>query len=228
MIRVNLLEGAADTRAATRATRAVAKTTQQLLMVVGAVLLLLAALAVDYMVSTEKLAAANRELAEQQRIAAELKEDRERKEQLEKQINTVKNRIRIIEDLEKTQKGPSRMLNLINRVMPPRENIVLDEIVQKGDSLTIRGTARTEAVVTDFAKGLELGSEGLFQSLAVQTSQLTQTVPVDPSDPQNTETRQEIVYNFTLSTKYTPTAVGQPVQQSGAATQPPPADGKKG
>jgi Tfp pilus assembly protein PilN len=218
MIRVNLLEGAADTRAATRATRAVAKTTQQLLMVVSAVLLLLVALGVDYMLSNEKLAEANRQLAEQQQIAAQLKQDRERKVQLENQIATVKNRIKIIEDLEKQQKGPSAMLNLINQHMPPREDMVLEGIDQKADNLTIKGTARTEEVVSQFARGLELGSAGLFQSLSVNTVRVEQDVPVDPNDPENKETRKEVVYNFTLSTKYTPTQVGPPPEgQAGDA-----------
>jgi Tfp pilus assembly protein PilN len=199
MIRVNLLEGAADTRAATRATKAVAKTTQQLLLVVGAVVVLLILLAVDYMVSTARLADANEQLQEQQQIAA------------------VKNRIKIIEDLEKTQKGPSAMLDLINRVMPPRSDIVLDAITQQSDNLSITGTARSEEIVSSFARGLELGSGGLFQALAVQTAQRVENVPVDPNDPENKETRQEVVYTFTLSTKFTPTAVGQPQQADAAA-----------
>jgi Tfp pilus assembly protein PilN len=223
MIRVNLLEGAADTRAATRATKAVAKTTQQLLMVVGAVLLLVAQVEAYYMVSTARLADAEKQLKEQQQIAAQLKADRERKEQLEKQITAVKNRIKIIEDLEKAQKGPSQMLNLINEKMPPRADMVLEEISQSEktvDQVLIKGTARTEEVVSQFARGLELGSQGLFQSLAVTTTQATRPVPVDPSDPENKETRLETVYNFTITTKYLPTAVGAATGDSATGAAP--------
>jgi Tfp pilus assembly protein PilN len=221
MIRVNLLEGAADTRAATRATKAAAKTTQQLLMVVGALLLLLAALAGDYWVTSAKLANATEELDEQKRIAEELKLNRERKTVLEKQIRAVKERIKIIDDLQKTQRGPSAMLQLVNSRMPPGNQITLDSISQKGDDLTIQGTARDETVVSDFSRGLELNSGGLFQSVNFQTERVERQVPVDPNDPENVEMRNEVVFNFTLRTKYTPTQVGQPAEGAdGAAGAP--------
>ena len=230
MIRVNLLEGAADTRAASRATKAAAKTTQQLLMVVGALLLLLAALAGDYWVTSARLTGATNELEEQKRIAEELKQNRQRKEVLEKQIRAVRDRIKIIDDLQKTQRGPSAMLQLVNSRMPAGNQITLDTLSQKGDDLSIQGTARDESVVSEFARGLELNSGGLFQSVNFQTERVERQVAVDPSDPLNAQMRSEVVFNFTLRTKYTPTqvgvpegAVGAPAAGTPAASSPPPA-----
>ena len=77
MIKVNLLEGAADTRAATRATKAAAKTTQQLLLIVGALVALLVAVGVDFVVSKTMQDNARKDLEEQQAISAELKKNRE-------------------------------------------------------------------------------------------------------------------------------------------------------
>ncbi len=66
-----------------------------------------------------RLTQATNELDQQKQIAEELKQNRERKQVLEKQIRAVKERIKIIDDLQKTQRGPSAMLQLINSRMPP-------------------------------------------------------------------------------------------------------------
>jgi Tfp pilus assembly protein PilN len=216
MIKVNLLEGAADTRAATRATKAAAKTTQQVLLIAGALVALLVAVGVDYFVSKTLLDKAERDLAEQQTIAAELKKNREQLEGLQKQIKTVEERIKIIDDLQKTQQGPSAMLNLINSKMPAGPGLRLDKIEQKKDALTITGLADDPNIISDFAKGLELNSNGLFQSVGLDVQRQEEQV-ADPQD--ETIKRLVTTYKFTISTQYTPTQVGQPAQpaQAGAA-----------
>ena len=206
MIKVNLLEGAADTRAATRATKAAAKTTQQVLLIAGALVTLLVAIAVDYYVSKAMLEKAERDLAEQKTIAEELKKNREQLDALQKQIKSVEERIKIIDDLQKTQKGPSALLNLVNSKMPS-QGIRLEEIVQAKDALTIRGVADNQEVVSDFARGLELGSNGLFQSVGLAVQRQEEQQP-DPED--EAAKRLVVVYRFTINTKYTPTLVGGP------------------
>lgn len=214
MIKVNLLEGAADTRAATRATKAAAKTTQQLLLIVGALVALLVAVGVDFVVSKTLQDRAKKDLEEQQTIAAELKRNREQLEGLQKQIKAVEERIKIIDDLQKTQQGPVAMLNLINSKMPLNQVLRLERISQAKDQLTIEGVADNPDVVSEFAKGLELGSNGLFQSVGLNVTRQDEQQK-DPED--ETVTRLVTTYKFAITTQYTPTQVGQPQQQPGAA-----------
>jgi Tfp pilus assembly protein PilN len=219
MIKVNLLEGAADTRAQQRATKAAAKTTQQLVMVAGAFLLLLVALASDYLYSSNRLEDANRQLDEQQRIATELKANREKKEILEKQIKGLQDRIKIIDDLSKTQKGPSAMLTLINERLPSA-SVILERIGQTGDRITIVGTAKGADVVSEFARALELNSNGLFRNLTLSTNRREVEVPNDTSDP-SAGTHIEVVFDFTLAGDYRPTDVGKPGEAQAGAPQAP-------
>jgi len=217
MIKVNLLEGAADTRAATRATKAAAKTTQQVLLIAGALVALLVAIGVDYYVSKAQLDKATKDLNEQQVIAAELKQNREQLDGLQKQIKAVEERIKIIDDLQKTQLGPSAMLSLINSKMPGGTGMRLDRIAQNKTQLTIEGVAEDPNVVSDFAKGLELGSNGLFQSVGLNVTRVDEQVP----DPEDEKVKHlETHYKFVISTQYTPTQVGQPGQQPGAPAPP--------
>jgi Tfp pilus assembly protein PilN len=215
MIKVNLLEGAADTRAATRATKAAAKTTQQVLLVAGALLALLVALGVDYYVSKAQLDEADAELRKQQALAEELKQNREQKERLEKQIKAVEERIKIIDDLQKNQAGPSAMIDLINSKMPSTGNLRLERIAQNRDNVTIEGVADDPNIVSEFARGLELGSNGLFSNIGLTVTRIDEQVP-DPED--ETATKLVTSFKFAITTKYTPTQVGQPVATSQPAS----------
>jgi Tfp pilus assembly protein PilN len=206
MIKVNLLEGAADTRASTRATKAAAKTTQQVLLIAGALVTLLVAVGVDYYVSKAMLDKAERDLAEQKTIAEELKRNREQLDALQKQIKSVEERIKIIDDLQKTQLGPSALLALVNSKMPGT-GVRLQSIIQTRDDLTIKGVADTQEVVSEFARGLELGSNGLFQSVGLEVSRKEEQQS-DPAD--ETIKKLVVVYEFSINTKYTPTLVGMP------------------
>ena len=204
MIKVNLLEGAADTRASNRATKAAAKTTQQVLLIAGALVTLLVAVGGDYYVSKAMLDKAERDLAEQKTIAEELKRNREQLDALQKQIKSVEERIKIIDDLQKTQKGPSALLALVNSKMPGT-GIRLEEIAQTRDDLTIRDLADTQEVVSEFARNLELGSNGLFQSVGLDVERIEEQQP-DPED--EAIKKLVVIFKFTISTKYTPTLVG--------------------
>jgi Tfp pilus assembly protein PilN len=219
MIKVNLLEGAADTRAQQRATKAAAKTTQQLIMVAGAFVLLLVSLASDYLYSSNRLDDANRQLDEQQRIATELKANREKKELLERQIKGLKDRIKIIDDLSKTQKGPSAMLTLINERLPAN-TVILERIGQTGDSISIVGTAKGADVVSEFARALELNSNGLFQNMTLSTNRREVEVPNDTSDP-SAGAHTEVVFDFSISGNYRPTEVGKTAAGPPAPGAPP-------
>jgi Tfp pilus assembly protein PilN len=214
MIKVNLLEGAADTRAATRATKAAAKTTQQFLLIAGALVALLVALGVDYYASKEKLDRAERDLAEQQQAAVELAKNREQKDALEKQIKNVQERIKVIDDLQKTQQGPSAMLSLINSKMPTTGGVRLDRITQAKDQVTIEGVADNADIVSEFGRGLELGSNNLFQNVSFNVERMTE-IQTDPEDPTISQT--VVTYRFTISGKYAPTEVNQPAQPGAPA-----------
>lgn len=208
MIKVNLLEGAADTRAATRATKAAAKTTQQLLMIAGGLVTLLIAIGADYFIAKAKLQQAEEDLAREQAAAAELKKNKEQKEALEKQIKSVQDRIKIIDDLQKTQQGPSALLDLINAKMPPANVLKLSRISQSKDDLVVEGVADNPDVVSEFGRGLELGSNNLFQKIALNVDRVEEDAPPDPDEP---DVKKKVVkYKFTISTKYTPTLVGKP------------------
>lgn len=208
MIRVNLLEGAADTRAQVRATKAAAKTTQQLIMVGGALLLLLAVVAVDYWISNSRLEDANAQLAHEQQVAAQLKSDREKLEALQAQIKSLQERIKVIDDLSKQQTGPSQLLNLINERLPRNGDIVLERVTVSGNSLGLSGTAKSEQVVSDFARSLELGANGLFSGVAFNTARREVSVPDDPTNPA-AGSHIEALFDFNISATYTPTQAGE-------------------
>jgi Tfp pilus assembly protein PilN len=214
MIKVNLLEGAADMRAATRATKVATKTTQQLLMAVSGLVVMLLAIGGDYYLANNKLQEAEKRLAEQKRIAEDFKKNREKKEILENQIKAIEERIKIIEDLEKTQKGPSAMLNLINSKKPGA--ILLEKIVQKGPALTITGLSEREEAISEFARGMELGSNGLFQGVTFSVAR-EEGPEKDPADPE--KKRLLVKYRFTIRTAYLPTEVGK-APAEGAAGAP--------
>jgi Tfp pilus assembly protein PilN len=184
--------------------------------------MLLSAVVIDYYVASSRLDEVNTELANEKRIAAELEANRAQKIALENQIKTVQERIKIIEDLEKNQKGPSAMLDLINSTVLAHSTVQLDTVAQANDTVTITGVADETNPISAFSKELELGSNGLFQNFNLETSQTeVEEEEPNPEDPSTTIKKKYLKYKFTIKGNYLPANIGKPAGDAAAAATTP-------
>lgn len=108
---------------------------------------------------------AEKQLAEQQKIAKELEAITKEQKELEQKIKNVENRISAIKKLRSSQRGPRAVLEAIrDRVS---RNIYLSNIDQEGNNLTISGNSISESSITQFGRSLEFSS-GLFTGLTIE------------------------------------------------------------
>lgn len=165
MIRVNLLEGTAEHRVSAQRTKVAARRGQQLFMIASALLILVIALGVDHLWTTNAHSDAQSELDREQEVARKLEADIQRKNELEAEIKQVDERIKVIKQLRAEQKGPVAMMSAINERMPNgMADFRLEQITQKGNHLQIIGSSINQQVIADFSRQLEF-SNGLFSSL---------------------------------------------------------------
>jgi len=98
------------------------------------------------------IASAQQETARLHSIIQKVQEFEQRKAQLSE-------RVVLIEDLRKEQKGPVHMLDEISRGLPPM--LWLTELKQVGGDVVIDGTSTTQTGVSDFVSNLE--ASGYFK-----------------------------------------------------------------
>ncbi|HYL98862.1 MAG TPA: hypothetical protein VEZ90_07895, partial [Blastocatellia bacterium] len=165
MIRVNLLEGTAEQRVALQKTKVAAKRGQQVFMLLAALAVLGIALTIDALLTSSAHAQAKADLDREQQEAQKLEADLKRKTDLEKELQQVDERIKIIKQLRAEQKGPVAMLSSINERLPGGTvDFELAQITQKANHLKITGSATNQQTVSDFASRLEF-SGGMFTGL---------------------------------------------------------------
>jgi type IV pilus assembly protein PilN len=111
------------------------------------------------------LAKAQQEAARLHSVIQQVQEFEQRKAQLSQ-------RVVLIEDLRKEQKGPVHMLDEISKALPPM--LWLTEVKQVAADVVIDGTSTTQTGVSDFVNNLE-GSGYFKKSIDIVG---TKTVPM--------------------------------------------------
>lgn len=190
MPKINLLQQSTAEASAGKSKPISSQTTQQIMMLVAFLLGLAVAIFIDWSLVTRENQRVQEELAQEKKIAQELEAMKKQGEELQKKIELVENRIKVIKQLRAEQRGPVAVLSHINERIPV--GIKLDSITQRGNLMTIVGNTTTEGLITTFAKDLEF-SGGLFTQFDVQTQ-------LRPPAGSN----QEQSWNFTIRCNYNP------------------------
>lgn len=212
MIKINLLNSvterqggvvvAVDRKVASPATRL-------MLMSIAVAFLLAAVVGWDVISTTMAKTEAERQLAEQKQIAADLEVVMKEQKDLETRIAAIDARIEAIKRLRSSQAGPVAVLEAMRERIAMVPGLYLQSIEQTGDQITIRGNSPDESAVTQFGRSLEF-SNGLFSNLNIET-QRQEMVNQQATAPVGGEAAKVNVVNFTVKTAYTPSkAAGAP------------------
>lgn len=227
MIKINLLDSVTERHsgAAVAVERKMSSPTSKLVLMSIAVGVLLAAVVGwDVISSRMDKSKAEADLAEQQRVAAELEEVMKEQKDLETKIANIDARISAIKKLRDSQAGPSAVLEALRDRISMNPGLFLSSVEQSGDQLTIKGNSPNEGTVTQFGRSLEF-SNGLFSNLNIEIQrkeESNQSVAAS-ANPQNTEGPPKVqIVDFTIKCAYTPTkAPGAPGQTTAANGQVP-------
>ena len=181
MIRINLLAVERDAKkkkATFQAGQKVAVACGFILMLTGGVV------GWRYWLLARESVELDREIADKQAQAARLHGIIQQVQQFEQQKAQLQQRVVLIEQLRKSQKGPVHMLDQLSRSLPAM--MWLTGLKQDTEAVTIEGKSTTQTGVSDFVNNLE--SSGYFKKSVDIVSSI--------SDPP-TQTTPEIV-KFTL------------------------------
>ncbi|HMQ02610.1 MAG TPA: PilN domain-containing protein [Pyrinomonadaceae bacterium] len=212
MIKINLLNSVTERQGG--AVVAVDKkvsspVSRLLLMSIASLFLLIAVVGWDIISTQMAKAEAERQLAEQKQIAAELEVIMKEQKELEEKIAAIDARIEAIKMLRSSQAGPVAVLESMRERISMVPGLYLQSIEQTGDQITIKGNSPDESAVTQFGRSLEF-SNGLFSNLNIETQRQEhvnqQATPAAGAEPPKVQ-----VVNFTIKTAYTPSkAAGAP------------------
>ena len=194
MPKINLLQQATSESTGSKASSISAQTGQLIVMVSVVVLGVVSWLVYSWYVTDLENKRVKEDLANEQKVAAELAKLKEDADKLQKQITLVENRVKVIKQLRAEQRGPVAVLSNINELIPI--GMKLDSVTQRGSAMTIVGNTSTEALITSFAKDLEF-SRGLFTSIEIQTEQQPGTATTEP------------ITKFTIRCVYNPPVANQ-------------------
>jgi len=200
------------------------------LMAVVVMVLLVAVVGWDVISTQMAKTEAERQLAEQKTIAAELEVVMNEQKELEAKIASIDGRIEAIKKLRASQAGPSAVLDAMRERIAMVPGIYLQSVEQSGDGLVFKGNSPDESQVTQFGRSLEF-SNGLFSNLNIETVRAeveNNAAPQKVSTNGDRETPKVNIVNFTIKASYTPSKAagannGNPTTAS--ATVPAPAAG---
>jgi type IV pilus assembly protein PilN len=198
MIRINLL--------ASERTPAKKKLTFQVghkLTVLGSLILVVAGLFIGwrYLSLARESAKLDKDIASaQQSIIQKVKDFEDRKAQLSQ-------RVLLIEDLRKEQKGPVHMLDEISKSMPPM--LWLTEVKQVVGDVVIDGNSTTQTGVSDFVSNLE--ASGYFKKSVDIVGTKTLTLAQPPGE----------LVAFTLRAQFLPPREAKTAAVAAASNTPP-------
>ncbi len=209
MIKVNLLESVTDrsTRTVTVVEKRVANPrTQMLLLALAALALTALACSYDFINTRAERDAAQKELDQQQQIAAQMAAINKEQAELEKKTKDIQARIDAIHKLRAAQQGPSAVLVAIKQRFDGAPSLYLESVEQKGNDIVIKGGSPNEASVTRFGQSLEFSS-GLFNNLSIETQRkpvadMPVAVSAAPDAPKPLPIE---VVSFTIKCSYQPT-----------------------
>lgn len=207
MIKINLLDSVTERQAGTAVVveRKLASPASRLLLMVMAVAFLTTAVIGWDVISTQMAKAeAQRQLEEQQRVAAELETVMNEMKELEAKIQNIDTRIVAIKKLRDSQAGPSAVLEAMRERIAMVPGLYLESIEQTGEQLTVKGNSPDESAVTQFGRSLEF-SGGLFSNLNIETQRKEKPNQPTPVTAAGAEAppKQEIV-GFSIKCAYTP------------------------
>ena len=232
MIKINLLNSVTERQGGAVAVvdRKVSSPASRLILSAVAVTVLLAAV-VGWDVISSQMAKteAERQLAEQKTIAAELEVVMNEQKELEGKIGSIDARIDAIKKLRSSQAGPSAVLDAMRERIMMVPGLYLENIEQTGDGIVLKGNSPDEAQVTQFGRSLEF-SNGLFSNLSIDTTRAdvqNQNAPQKVS-PNGAEAPKLSIVNFTIKCSYTPSKApnadnGNPTTASAPTAGMPPA-----
>lgn len=203
MIKINLLDSVTDRpKGIIDVEKEVARPRTQTALWAGVTgFLLLCAVGFNYWSTSRQLSTAQNELAEQQRIAAQMVQIKKEKEELEQKVQAIEARIDAIQRLRASQRGPVAVLEEMRDRINTLPGLYLKSVEQKGETLTIEGFSPNEDTVTRFGRSLEFSS-GLFTSLSIETRKKPATVTTSAT-PGAAPTEPETV-EFTIRCNYNP------------------------
>lgn len=208
MIKINLLDSVTDRSiGATIVEQRVANPQTQtilLALIVGALLVLV--IGYDFLSSRSAHQSAQKELDNQQRIAAQMAAVNKEQAELEKKTSEIQSRIDAIQKLRASQQGPSNVLREIKERFDSVPGLYLESVEQKGAELTIKGDSPNEASVTRFGRSLEFSS-GLFSNLNIETTK--KTVQDESGNAEERGPGVEVV-SFTIKCNYSAPAAQPP------------------
>ena len=213
MIKINLINSVTEKQSGTVAAvdRKISSGSSRFLLlsiVVGA--LLVAVIGWDVISTQMAKTAAEAELDNQKRIAAELEVVMAEQRDLEQKISSIDARIDAIKKLRASQAGPSAVLDAMRERIAMVPGLYLESVEQAGEGLIIKGNSPDESQVTQFGRSLEF-SNGLFSNLNIETVRaevVNQNAPVKASVTGAAAPMVGIV-NFTIKCAYTPSkAIG--------------------
>jgi len=155
MIKINLL---GRTRLKAAKTRKIGTASNQTLMAVMAVAVVLMSVGIIYfwqkiLVQQDEELSRQIMLAKKEKIRQEgmLKEN----EVFEKRRKLLETRINVIESLKKNQSGPVQVLDLLSDCIERSQGVWLKDLAQKGNLITVNGTAMgSPDAVADFITNL--------------------------------------------------------------------------
>ena len=197
MIRINLL--AVERKAAAKPTRAAVFRAGQKMVVGCSAILILSVVFVGwrYWSLTQESKQLDKDISDSQQETLRLRGIILQVQQFEQQRTQLQQRVVLIEQLRKEQKGPVHMLDEISRALPPM--LWLTELKQTDDSVVIDGRSTAVTNLTDFVANLE--ASGYFKKSVDIVS--SQTEPATVSG-------QADMVKFSIKAQFQPPAA--PVQ----------------
>src|ERR1051325_135729 len=180
MIKVNLLDSVTDRArgVAVVEQKVTNPAMQTLLMGVVVLVLMVAGMGYDYISAGAAKTKAQKDLEEQQRIAAQMAAVNKEQAELEKKTKDIQVRIDAIQKLRASQQGPGNVLREIKERVDSIPGLYLESVDQTGNVVTIKGESPNEASVTRFGQSLEF-SQGQFSNLDISTERKEVKVSVD-------------------------------------------------
>jgi Tfp pilus assembly protein PilN len=219
MIKVNLLDSVTDrARGVAVVEQKVTNPAMQTLMMGLMVLaILVGGMGYDYVSAGAAKTKAQKDLEEQQRIAAQMAAINKEQADLEKKTKDIQVRIDAIQKLRASQQGPGNVLREIKERVDSIPGLYLESVEQRGNDLVIKGDSPNEAAVTRFGQSLEF-SQGQFANLDITTERKpveisakdTGGAPIDPDAP-----KPEVV-SFTIKCVYSQSGNAQPAAPAAA------------
>ena len=184
MIKINLLESVTDRPQGVAAVedKVASPRMQTLFLALTVFGLTFLAMGYDYVSSNTAKAAAEKELAHERRVNADMLATQKEQLELEKKSKEVEARIQAIKKLRESQQGPNAVLQEIKNRFDAVPGLYLTSIENKDGEITIKGESPNEYSVTKFGQSLEF-SNGLFSNLNIETTREEAKYPTTTQSP---------------------------------------------